>query len=51
MVSDTHAKILIFEDLKTKNMTKKPKAKPNEKGGWDKNNAKAKLNFLITAKV
>ncbi len=45
MVCDKQAKILIFEDLKTSGMTKKPKAKPNEKGGWDKNNAKAKAGL------
>ena len=42
MVSDIQSKILIFEDLKTKNMIKKPKVKPKDKGGWNKNCAKAK---------
>ena len=35
-----------------KNITKKPKAKPNEKGGWDRNHARAKacLNKAILDK-
>mgnify|MGYP003330378372 CR=1 FL=1 len=45
MVDDAQAKVLIFEDLKTSGMTRKPKAKPNEKGSWDKNNAKAKAGL------
>ncbi len=45
MVSDPKVKVLVFEDLKTKNMTKKPKAKPNENGGWDRNNASAKAGL------
>ena len=45
MVNDKKAKVLIFEDLKTRNMTKKPKAKPNAQGGWDRNNAKAKAGL------
>ena len=52
MVNDKKIKVIIFEALKAKNLTKKPKAKPNEKGGWDRNNAKAKagLNKAILDK-
>jgi len=45
--------VIILEDLKTSNMTKKPKAKKDEKTGkWKKNNRKAKkeLNRSILDK-
>ena len=45
MVNDKKEKVLIFEDLRTKGMTKKPTAKPNGKGGWDRNNANAKAGL------
>ena len=45
MVSEESTKVIIFEDLKTKNMTRKPKAKPNENGGWDRNKARAKAGL------
>jgi putative transposase len=45
MVADKQAKILVFEDLKTKSMSKKPKAKPNTRGSWDRNNARAKAGL------
>ena len=44
--------MIILEELKTKNLTRKAKPKPNLKGRWDKNNAKAKagLNTAILDK-
>ena len=52
LVQKTAKKVFVFEDLKTKNMTKKPKAKQNEHGRWLKNKAKAKagLNKAILEK-
>ena len=52
IVNDKNHKIIILEDLKTKNLTKKSAPKPNANGGWDKNNAKAKsgLNKSILDK-
>ena len=52
MVVKSSAKVIIFEDLKTKGMTKKPKAKSDGKGGWERNHAKAKavLNRSILDK-
>ena len=52
IVEDKSAKILIFEDLGTKNLTKRPKAKKKETGGWEKNRARAKagLNKAILDK-
>jgi putative transposase len=38
-------KVIILEDLKTSNMTKKPKAKKDETGKWKKNNRKAKAGL------
>ena len=45
MVNEPQFKVFVFEDLKTKSMTKRPKAKPNNSGGWDKNNAKSKAGL------
>lgn len=41
--------VIVFEDLKLQNMTKRPKPKSDEKGGYAKNGAKAKagLNRVI----
>ena len=52
IVEDKSAKILIFEDLGTKNLTKRPKAKKKETGGWEKNQTRAKagLNKAILDK-
>ena len=52
IVNDANHKIIVLEDLNTQGMTKRAKAKPNENGGWDKNNAKAKsgLNRSILDK-
>jgi putative transposase len=37
--------VIAIEDTKLKNMTRKPKAKPNEAGGFDPNGAKAKAGL------
>lgn len=52
IVSNPDHQVIILEDLKTKNLTKKPKAKLNDKGKWEKNGAKAKagLNKAILDK-
>ena len=52
MVNKTNKEVFIFENLKTKNMTRKPKAKQDEQGRWLKNKAKAKggLNKAILSK-
>ena len=34
LVNKTDHEIIVFENLKTKNMTKKPKAKQDEQGRW-----------------
>ena len=49
--NDTN-KILIFEDLRTKNMTARPKAKKSETGKWERNGARSKagLNKAILDK-
>jgi putative transposase len=44
-VNNSDNKIIVLEQLSTKNMTKKPKPKPNDRGGWDNNNAKAKAGL------
>lgn len=43
--------LIVFEDLKVKNMTRRPKAKKGESGKWQKNGARAKagLNKAILA--
>ncbi len=38
-------RLLFSNTLKTKQMTKKPKAKKGEKGKWLKNNARAKAGL------
>ena len=49
---ESYAKVIIFEDLKTANMTKKPKAKKDEAGRFISNQARAKagLNKAILDK-
>ena len=49
---ESQAKVIIFEDLKTANMTKKPKAKKDEAGRFISNQARAKagLNKAILDK-
>jgi putative transposase len=45
-------KVIVLEDLGSKRMTKKAKPKPNQQGGFDRNNARAKsgLNKAILDK-
>lgn len=52
IVEKKETQIIIFEDLKTKNMTKRPKVKKAVSGGWQKNSARAKggLNKAILDK-
>ena len=45
LVSCSNAKIIVFEDLKIKNMTKRPKPKKDEKGQWTRNGARAKAGL------
>jgi len=49
LVDDINARVFILEDLKTKQMTKRAKAKQDESGKWLKNGAAAKsgLNRAI----
>lgn len=52
IVGKKETKVIIFEDLKTKNMTKSPKAKADGSGRWQRNGARAKagLNKAILDK-
>ena len=52
LVVDDQIKIIVFEDLRTRSMTKRARAKPDGKGGFEKNRAKAKsgLNRSILDK-
>ena len=52
IVTHDNNKVIVLEDLRTKNMTKKPKPKLDENGQWIKNgaNAKAGLNKAILDK-
>jgi len=52
IVDDPQNKVIVLEDLRTKNMTAKPKAKQTDTGKWEKNgaNAKAGLNKSILDK-
>lgn len=45
IVSNPNHKVIILEDLKTKNMTKAPKPKQTESGHWEKNGASAKAGL------
>lgn len=49
VVANPENKVIVFEDLKTKNMTKKAKAKKDAQGKWQRNGRKAKagLNKVI----
>ncbi len=52
LVNREDAQVIVFEDLRTKNMIKRPKAKQVIDGHWEKNGAKAKagLNKAILDK-
>lgn len=52
IVDNPQTKIIVLEDLRTKSMTAKPKAKQTNNGKWEKNgaNAKAVLNRSILDK-
>jgi putative transposase len=52
IVDNPQNKIIVLEDLRTKNMTAKPKAKQTDSGRWEKNgaNSKAGLNKSILDK-
>lgn len=45
IVTNFDNKVIILEDLKTKNMTKRPKAKQDANGKWQKNRAAAKAGL------
>ncbi len=45
IVDNPQNKIIVLEDLRTKNMTAKPKAKQTDRGHWEKNGAKAKAGL------
>jgi putative transposase len=45
LVAHTNAKLIVFEDLKVKNMTKRPKPKQDANGKWVKNGAAAKAGL------
>jgi len=45
IVNDEKAQVIVFEDLKTKSLTKAPKAKTDENGRYIKNGAKAKSSL------
>lgn len=45
IVDNPQTKIIVLEDLRTKNMTAKPKAKKNAQGKWENNGAKAKAGL------
>ncbi len=45
IISNPQIKVIVLEDLKTKNMTKRPKPKQNEKGQWEKNGGRAKAGL------
>ena len=42
LVSDPRISLIVFEALGVRQMTKRAKPKPNQQGGWDRNNAAAK---------
>ena len=42
LVADPKISLIVFEALGVMQMTKRAKPKPNERGGWDRNNAAAK---------
>ena len=45
VIVDSASSLFVFEDLKIKNMTRKPKAKKDESGKWLKNGARAKAGL------
>ncbi len=45
IVSNPNHKVIILEDLKTKNMTAAPEPKQDESGQWEKNGASAKAGL------
>jgi putative transposase len=45
IVSNDKIKIMILEDLKIKNMTKRPKPKKTQEGRWERNGARAKAGL------
>lgn len=45
IVSNPENKVIILEDLKTKNMTAKPKAQLTSDGKWEKNGSRAKAGL------
>lgn len=45
LVHHTHAELIVFEDLKIRNMTKRPKAKKDANGKFVKNGARAKAGL------
>lgn len=44
-IVDSDSSVFVFEDLKIKNMTRKPKAKQDEQGRWLSNGARAKAGL------
>ena len=52
IINNKNNKIIVLEDLSAKNLSRRPKPKPNAHDGWGKNNAKAKsgLNKSILDK-
>jgi putative transposase len=44
-IVDKECSVIILEDLRTQNMTKKPKPKKDESGKWTKNNRKSKAGL------
>jgi len=45
IINDKNHKVIILESLNIQNMTKRPEPKPNDKGSWDKNCARAKAGL------
>lgn len=45
IISNPDNKVIILEDLKTRNLTKKPKAKQDSNGKWAQNGARAKAGL------
>ncbi|MFM7982383.1 MAG: transposase, partial [Candidatus Fonsibacter sp.] len=45
IINDKNHKVIILESLNIQNMTKRPEPKPNDKGNWGKNCARAKAGL------
>lgn len=45
IIDDENNKVIVLESLNVQNMTKRPAPKPNVKGAWDRNQAKAKAGL------